>query len=242
MRKHQQGFTIIELVLVFAITGLVIAMVLTGIGNSLRAERYRDATNQTIDFFQGLYSKTANISNDRDAAKNCDEHVVNEVYDTGGKGRGTSECFLTGYFIRSSDNGDSITSQLVIARRDANADPDIGTLSEAATLRRSHLHATEQSTYTLDWGARLLQGSDPARFTMLIARSPVSGVIRTYVDLTSNTATMASLLTEPGLVSDARFCIDPSGIFNAGIAKNGFVVDSGASNSSNVRQLSAGDC
>lgn len=242
MRKYQQGFTIIELVLVFAITGLVIAMVLAGIGNSLRAERYRDATNQTVDFFQGLYSKTANISNDREAAKNCNASVTTAPYDTGGKGRGTSDCFLTGYLVRSSDNGEVVSTQMVIARHDANADPDIGTQSEAGTLRRSLLLPTDPSTYTLEWGARLLRGANPARFTLLIARSPVSGVVRTYVNLSSNTASIDSLLAGTGAMSEARFCIDPSGIFVAGIAKNGFVIDSGASNSSNVRQLSAGEC
>lgn len=243
MRKYQQGFTIIELVLVFAITGLVIAVVLAGIGNSLRAERYRDATNQTIDFFQGLYSKTANVSNDREAAKNCDETVTSALYDTGGKGRGTSNCFLVGYAVRSSDSADTVTTQMVIARHDTSADLDATTLSESGALRRSQLYpTTETSSYSLEWGARLLRGNDPARFTMLIVRSPVSGVVRTYANLTSNTASIDSLLVEPGVVSEARFCIDPSGIFNAGIAKNGFVIDSGASNSSNVRQLSAGEC
>jgi prepilin-type N-terminal cleavage/methylation domain-containing protein len=59
MNTRRQGFTIIETVLVLAITGLLLAVILATIGNSLNQQRYTDSVNQTLDHFRGLYTDTS---------------------------------------------------------------------------------------------------------------------------------------------------------------------------------------
>lgn len=240
MRKMQQGFTIIELVLVMAITGLVIAVILTGIGASLRAERYRDATNQTIDYFQGQYSAVANVANDRPAGNTCTSSGITE--DDGGSGRGTSSCLILGYVLRSSD-GVTIERRQVVARVDVSSNPAAFDDSEYQTLADSSLvQSTDVVRYQLDWGARLLRSSSPAQFSLLIVRAPLTGVIRTFINTSSATTPLATLISTPVPSGGVRFCIDPSGTFDLGIRPNGFMIDGNASNSSGVRQLSAGTC
>lgn len=240
MHKIQQGFTIIELVLVMAITGLVVAVILSGIGASLRAERYRDATSQTIDYFQGQYSAVANISNDRPAANICTTAGIAE--DSGGAGRGTSDCLILGYVLRSN-GGELIERRQVVARVDVSRDPSAFDDTEEQTLTSSSLVQSDESTqYRLDWGARLLRSGAPAQFSLLIVRAPLTGVIRTFASTSSSTTPLASLISSPVPTAGVAFCIDPSGVFDLGINPNGFVIDRNTSNSSGVRQLTAGAC
>ncbi|MGB4761780.1 MAG: prepilin-type N-terminal cleavage/methylation domain-containing protein [Candidatus Saccharimonas sp.] len=241
MYKIRQGFTIIELVLVMAITGLVVAVILAGIGVSLRAERYRDATNQTINFFQGVYSSTANIANDRPTGNTCSAAGIS--IDDGGEGRGTSDCLLLGYVLRSV-NGREIVSRQVIARVDVSKTEGADEDTESQNFVDSNLVAVgdQSNRYTLDWGSSLINNSgDPVSFTLLVIRAPLSGVIRTYYNLSSGTASLNSLIASPP-AADARFCIDPSGVFDIGIRPNGFIIDRKATNSTGVRQLAAGTC
>ena len=55
MNGTWRGFTIIETMLVLAITGLVVAVVLVNIGTALRNEQYHTAVDQVHDYFQGQY-------------------------------------------------------------------------------------------------------------------------------------------------------------------------------------------
>lgn len=236
----QRGFTIIESILVLAITGLVVAVVLVGIGTSLRSERYRDATNQTIDYFQGVYDTSANISNDRPSTDTCTAAGV--ANDAGGQGRGTSSCLVMGYMLRSTD-GATLTKQQVIARVDASKLAGEDLKKDVQTLIDSSMvESTESTSYTLDWGVRLLSSGNPAALSMLVVRAPLSGVVHTYIDTTSGVRTIAQLLSSSTSTDSVNFCIDPSGIFDAGTQFNGFTIDADATNSSNIRQLPAGDC
>jgi prepilin-type N-terminal cleavage/methylation domain-containing protein len=235
----QRGFTIIESILVLAITGLVVAVVLVGIGTSLRSERYRDATNQTIDYFQGVYDVSANIANDRPSSDTCTSSGIGSG---GGQGRGTSACLVMGYMLRSTD-GMTITKQQVIARVDASKLAGEDQKQDVQTLIDSSMvESTESSSYTLDWGVQLLSSGNPAALSMLVVRAPLSGVVHTYIDTASGTRTIAQLLSSSSSTDSATFCIDPKGVFDAGTQQNGFTIDANATNSSNVRQLAAGDC
>lgn len=239
MDTKWHGFTIIESVLVLAITGLVAAMVLVGIGTSLRAERYRDSVNQTVDYFQGQYNSVANISNDRPGDNKC---TAAGITTTGGDGRGTSNCLILGYSLRSS-NGQTIATKQVIARVDASKIDGEDLKTEQQTLVDSSLtESTTSTSYELDWGSKLLLSGNPARFSMLVVRAPLSGVVRTYINTSSDTATLASLLSSPAPSGGVSFCIDPSGVFNIGVEPNGVIIEQNASNSSGVRLQTAGAC
>lgn len=240
MNMIRHGFTIIESVLVLAITGLVISVVLVGIGTSLRAERYRDATNQTIDYFQGQYNAVANMANDRPTTDTCGSTGV--VEDAGGTGRGRSDCLLLGYVIRS-DDGQQMTVKKVIGTKDVSKIAGEDQKSEVQTIKDSSLvESSTSDQYSLEWGTRLIQSGKGVRFSLLIVRAPLSGVIKTFLHTTSSTANLNALLNSPLPSGGVSYCIDPSGIFDIGVQPTGFVIDQNASNSSGIRQITAGAC
>ena len=242
MSNREHGFTIIETVLFLAVTGLVLSVILVGIGNSLRAERYRDSLNQTLDFFQGQYSKAANIANDRPEDASCSSSTG--IVESGGIGRGTSDCLILGRSVRSED-GQKITVRQVVARADVGRRAGMQQKSDSEVFAESLLEEGDVlQEYSIEWGGRLMasRSANNAKFSLLIVRSPVYGVIHTYVDPRSSTTPVLSLLSREAPSEGTKFCVDPSGFFNLGIQPAGVVIDQNAMNASGVRQVAAGEC
>lgn len=237
MRRLWSGFTIIETTLVVAITALVAVSILIGVGTSLRNQRYIDATNQTVDYFQGIYASTMSVANERPSAMACSSSGI-RVDATAG-GAGTSDCLLLGVVLHSTD-GMAITSERVIATKDISTTPGSDLLSEADVLSQSLLSVLPDSdiTHTLDSGVKL---SHPA-FSMLVIRVPISGVVRTYLDITAGDVTPALLSRKPVPDGGVTFCIEPEGLFGSGGSPNGFLVSQGASNSTGIQRLDKGTC
>lgn len=242
MQTSRLGFTIIELTLVLAITGLMAMGILVGIGASLRNQRYTEATNQAIDYFQGLYDRVLNLSNDRPGNLTCSSSGIDSI---GGQGRGTSGCLLLGLLI-TSDDGENITTRQVAATRDVSGDPTEATKTDSEVLADSQLVTLDgtDSTYTMDWGTTLMSpgASNGLVFSMMIVRQPVTGVVRTFIDMTSSTISLTNLTAKLVPVGGTTFCVDPTGLMNFNISRAAFIVDQGAANSSAVRQLGVSSC
>ncbi len=241
MARHHPGFTIIEATLVLAITGLIIAVILVGIGNSLRHQRYTDAINQTTDFFRGQYTGTTSVANSRPNSENCNASGI--TTDTQSI-RGSSECLLLGRIIRSTD-GQSVTVNQVIALHDPTDDTGAADMADDALLVASQLRqGNEIETYRPEWGTQLQRPGtdDPASFTLLVVRTPVSGTIRTFAS-TSGTESIAGLLSNPVASQvDLRLCIDQTGFFGAGVSPMGILVVRGAANTTGVQIIPSGEC
>ena len=237
---RSNGFTIIETSLVLAITGLLVAMILLGIGSSLSHQRYTDAVNQSIAFFRSQYSQTTNVLNDREktdalAASSCGATASE------GQTPGSSDCLLLGNVLRSSD-GKTVTTYQVIGRHDPSSDNGVAAKTDAQILTSALLQQGNQTgTYSLEWGSTLLNAttSDPAKFSMMVLRVPVSGTVVTYTS-SSDTTSVSSLL---GLAqADMKLCVDQAGFFSIGIPPMGVLVKQSASNTSGVQPISSGDC
>lgn len=243
MNRRESGFTIIETSLVLAVTGLVIAVVLAGIGNALSHQRYLDAVNQTVDFFRGQYTHTTNTLNNRADDERCDSSGVS----TAGvpMSVGASDCLLLGNVIRSS-NGVDMQVYKVLALHDPSDDAGIDVLNDIDILNASQLSQGDQTdSFKIDWGARLITPStgDSAKFTVMVVRTPVSGTIRTYTagsDTVSVTDLLSSSLS-PQI--DRTLCIDQAGFFSGiGIDPMGIRITKGAANTTGVQVLASGDC
>lgn len=241
MARYHSGFTIIETTLVLAITGLIIAVMLIGIGNSLRHQRYTDAVNQATDFFRGQYTGTTSTLNNRPPSESCDASGITTATSST---RGASECLLLGRIIRSAD-GENITVNQVIALRDPTDDSGAGDMSDRDLLTASQLHqGNEIETYKPEWGTRFQRPgtSDAASFSLLVVRTPVSGSIRTFSS-TSGTESIAGLLSNPAASqTDLRLCIDQTGFFGAGVLPMGIAVARGAANTTGVQVIPSGEC
>jgi type II secretory pathway pseudopilin PulG len=236
---RNSGFTIVETSLVLAVTGLLIAMVLTGIGSSLNHERYTDAVAQALDFFRGQYSQTTNVLNNRPSDESCNSSGITTL--TTGTTRGASDCLLLGNVLRSSD-GKTVTVNQVIARHDPSSDTGIATKSDKDILLASLLQQGNQtSSYTVEWGSSFLQPGtqNPARFSMMVVRVPVSGTVETYTS-NSDTTKVTDLITVAQ--ADMKLCVDQTGFMGIGVQPMGVLIQKGAANTTGVQPITSGKC
>ena len=245
MNTRRQGFTIIETVLVLAITGLLLAVILATIGNSLNQQRYTDSVNQTLDHFRGLYTDTSSTQNDRTAAQACSASGLSTVSD-GGEGstsRGASDCLLVGNVMRSAD-GVTLRSYQVVALHDPTDDTGIAKKSDVQILTSAQLRQGQQTeTYEVEWGGTLLRPgtspSVPAPFSILVVRTPVTGVVRTFTSDSDQTP-VTSLINQAS--AERRLCIDQTATYGFSIRPMGVSIAKDATNSSGVQVITSGDC
>jgi|APMI01.1.fsa_nt_gi type II secretory pathway pseudopilin PulG len=250
-KGSKSGFTIIEVVLFLAITGLIMSVMLVGIGNSINQERYRDASTSLLGYLQGQYNSTVNVSNTRAKNQPCTGVGTDD-------GRGTSDCFivgrvLTGIKTQTDSNGTRhvIESRPVYASVDLRpSDPALIGKTDVEILRLSGLtQGSEVESYAMEWGTKLVRPTgDPAgdsTFTILIIRMPTSGIIHTYV-MSSLDRTPSQVLTSTVLPAeptvDFKACLEPAGLIKSAQALTGVRVTKNAANSGGVKFVAAGDC
>ena len=61
MRKRAYGFTLIEVALFLAVTGILFVAITVGVQNSIYQQRYNDTVQNYSNFLQNLYSEVANV-------------------------------------------------------------------------------------------------------------------------------------------------------------------------------------
>lgn len=202
----QRGFTIIEVILFFAITGLLILGVMLGIGYSVNQQRYRDSVNTYAALMQQQYDAVVNVANERgrESGTNRADGSGSVVCPSANPAaanvgtQGRSECTIIGRRVVS--DGQTLTIEPVIARNDYNRlkEPFASLLNslESSSVSFSEIDArvliaSDLDTYDsmrdvqpLAWQATSHApgaAGTPLAYTMLIVRSPYSGAVRTYI-------------------------------------------------------------
>ena len=185
--KKQAGFTILEVMLVLAITGLMLVGVLAGSSAQVQQQEYRDSVRSLQSELQGQYNDVQNPTID---------HTLGETQgascgtDAGGVSvsRGASaNCFVVGRLITSND-GQTLTesSVLGVAPAGNSSQPiDSMTISVKPAPNVWQLIISQQAvrTYTANWGTTMkvpngLGGA--TKFSVLVIMSPTDGSLRTY--------------------------------------------------------------
>lgn len=190
----QRGFTIIETMLVLAITALLVTGVFVGIGTSINVQRYRDSVQTLKSLLQDQYAEISSVRNDRSNNWACDSQAATS--DVGSVLRGQSDCVLLGRLV--TINQSDITIYSVVGREASGSTTanDIDSLRNNYTLNVS---TVEVVTESLEWGAAIAWPSSgtgaqnpttPRTLSVLFIRSPDSGQVYTF---TSDDAP-----TEPG--------------------------------------------
>lgn len=204
---YSSGFTVIEVMLFLAISGLMILGMLTGISGGINRQRYDDAVHSLQDYMQGQYNLVDNVRNNRGASSiaGCD-----------GSSRGTSDCTVVGRVITTND-GRSFTSEPVIATS-STLDTMHG---EAALLDSLGLTpspsgmATDVDDYLMAWSTQIY--TDPSAkgtsntVRILIVRMPTSGVIRTYFQ-TTITTNLSDIWNAGASPAQLTLCVEPDGL------------------------------
>jgi len=198
--------------LVLGISGLMMVGILVSVSAGISGQRYKDAVNSAVDYFQGQYSEVANTRNNRPLDKTCDSAGV-QNNPAGDAYRGTTDCTIIGRILRG--NGTEIISRPIYTTVDVltliSENDEMVLLASASPIEDTD----SSDSYTLEWGAKLTPpgGSGvPQEFTIAIIRSPGSGNTHTFSDVASNATTITDLISNTSfLASDTNFCIVPEG-------------------------------
>ena len=258
-RQNQRGFTVIEVVLFLAVSGLLGIGILATASSSVNQERYRDSVRSLQAYVQDQYSKVLNTQNDRAGnryACTASGTIVDTSVSGGGatQSRGASDCYIVGRVVDVLDaDRKTLVSQPVYATYDPMQDALLPT-SDSQAFDRSRLiiapssvsaEEVGRSESTLEWDTAIVSESGgPRMFRLLIVRSPYSGMIRTYAEVAENlpatsTASVRALAVG-NRQTDVTLCVDPAGLFTG--QDLGVQIARGATSSAGVTLLDGGAC
>lgn len=230
-RSDKAGFTIIETMLFLGITGLLIVGILAGAGVSINIQRYRDSITSLQSFFQQQYSNVSNVNNDNSGNLAC--YGDNSV-----KARGQSDCVILGKYITTSADGNSLIIKSIVGYTPSGT---ISSSNDLSALQQYNIKVSSISseTYNTEWGTSLVSVGNHgiAKFSVLIVRSPLSGVLRTFIDPTTviSDNNVASLINTNALKSPVKACVNSNGLFTG--ATMAVLINAGISSSSGVETL-----
>lgn len=179
--SRQAGFTIIEITLFMAITGLLFTIAMLGIGNSIRTVRFTDSGRSLETYVQKQYDDIVNGLNDRSDQVSCAGGTVDT---TTPQNVGTSNCVVMGRLLQFKQGSDTVTNYPVIGTEPANVNYSLTDDQLIAAFSPKAITTTGVTTYTVPWAApftgfkRLNDNS--ATNAVLLIRSPSSTRIVSY--------------------------------------------------------------
>lgn len=267
MKKGKRGFTLVEVSIFLAITGVLFMAVTVGVQNSVYQQRNNDSVQNFMEFLRKAYSETTNVQNNKGAGGGRTEKAIygklitfGEKYDLAGNqvngGNAGNQLFMytvVGNVMSESGGGtilgllDSLKAQVV----------EVTTNGSTKSLS---LMALAES-YTPKWSAQIesacVNGSDcsykPKEGMLLIVRHPSSGAVYTYytdelIQINQKIKegnTNIDWLTfsktfEGGNTKDVDFCINPSGGSEV-YFRNDVRINAGAKNSSGIELIADED-
>jgi len=221
---RKAGFTIIEVMLFLAISGMLFAGIILGTGSSINVQRYRDSVVSLQSILQQQFSDVTNVVNDN-ASVDCGANTD--------LNRGQTDCIILGKYITydSTNSPSTLNIQTVIGSNPTGpVTDDISAFSQyTLTLKAS-------SMYDLEWGTSIKdKNNNPMKFSILMLRSPLSGIVRTFIDIGPIQPNPKSLLTTPALGAQAELCVDPNGLTTNKQIE--VLINAGASNSAAIETI-----
>jgi prepilin-type N-terminal cleavage/methylation domain-containing protein len=249
IHKQKRGFTIVETMLVLAITGVLIAGLLVGLGASISNQRYLDAVSSFKTLLQDQYSQINNVTNGRDASWTCNSNAIPVKAESSGTAPGQSDCVLLGRYLGIEN--DQIISATVIGYPKLNTSSS-GSIASIKTDYTLGISTSSIEKTSLEWGAQIAwptsgggsrTPTSPRSLSILMIRSPENGTSYTFtsdtvnqIDSVSSSVLLSMMvpslsLTNPG--QGARtVCLDPGG-FNVP-EKLAVYIGAGASGPSSI--------
>lgn len=231
--KFSSGFTIIELMLFLAITGLLIAGILVSAATSLNDQHYRDGVESTKSQISAQFAKVYSLTNGETGGStaNLDPCQVLEGNDSATVQRGASNCLYVGRLIQviPGENSSTLRISPVIAKPTvANpsriysnqqtaagyANESANSLTERYRIARYDANPALITDKEFEWGlASVVPGtvSDQMEVAILVLRSPIDGTVQTYNLLATSPgsidyANLGDRLTVNNL-TDVKFCV-----------------------------------
>lgn len=203
------GFTIIEVMLFLAITGVLAIGILATAGASIASQRYKDAVATFQSDIQQQYEDAVSVVNDReDPIDGCSET------------RGRSECVLLGKFM-TVESGGLVKQYRVYGTEPADAlAPSAAYRDEYQVLKSYTPRVVEENVQEteMEWGTGIARpirgtgaGSAPLDLGILVLRSPQSGLIYTFTKEDVLTNNLPDSIASEFARTRRTICIAPSG-------------------------------
>ncbi len=177
--ETKSGFTIIEVMLFLAITGLMLIGVLGGTYSSIARQRYNDSLRSFAEFLRTIFAEVQ--SPESLGEGNSNNYAVYGKVAVFGLNDNNEDKVYTATLV-GDVNPPSSSNGFVEELKDVNAHIYCG---EPANFDHP-LHESTLSDYALQWGAEVQNdsGSDFVG-TVIVARSPATGAIHAaYTDQT----------------------------------------------------------
>ncbi|MGI6612277.1 MAG: type II secretion system protein [Candidatus Nanosyncoccaceae bacterium] len=248
-----RGFTVIEVVLVLAITGLMAVSALLGVRGSINNQRYSDSVNSFRDFLRNQYN---NVTSTDIATR--DLSISN--YCGGISQRGRTNCLVLGRLLRFEPDGETVSIYDVIGTEELTGHdiPSDETYFQSNMINLRVVGITDhppgadktsnptpKEVYRLDWDAKVKHsnGGSPSKYVLII-RSPISGSVRTYammndgpngknLDKVLIDLVQTPHLSDQNLKYQPVFCVHPEG-FSLATRRRAVIIKPNGSNASAV--------
>lgn len=215
MASSSKGFTIIEISMFLAVSGLLILVVLLGTGNSIRSTRFSDSSQSARAYLQKQYDNILNGVNQRLGNEECNASIVDT---SSAQAPGASNCLLMGRLISTSFNSSIINTYDIVGTEPANPNYNLSDTDLIKTFQPTIVRTVNSDAYQISWGAQL-SGSkrlSDSKFVDQLAfiRSPRSTHIVAYSFKNTDLAGSNNLLnvvSDPNNIEKiVNFCISNS--------------------------------
>ena len=260
MRRNKNGFTIVEVSLFLAITGLLFLSVTIGVQNSIYQQRYNDVVQSFADFLRNIYDEVMNIQS---ASRGRYDRAIYGKLLSFDKPKADGKQVIYAYDIIGGSESNSLnTGDSISLLKQIGAD----VIFREATNQPYKL-AGVIDAYEPNWGARVqTTAQNPLEIyegVILVVRDPKSGTMRTFVaddggiveELNNKLSQVSEMLVggseERHLLTDylttanfkpkqVDFCVNPDGM-NENHRRTDIRIARGAMNSSGVEIVGLDD-
>jgi len=177
--QKTKGFTLVEVALFIAISGLILIGIIISTKNSIDQQRYNDSVQNFLNFLSGVYSEASDPKSASDGRS--EKAIYGKLVTFGEDG---SEGKIYSYDIIGDANGNIGGSDVLSALKSLSATPIV--VTESATNQYLAAGAGFVESYTANWGAKI-SIVNSSNFTstdkgaLLVVRSPMSGILYTFV-------------------------------------------------------------
>lgn len=185
--KRKRGFTLIEVALFLAITGLLFVGIVVGTGNSLSQQRFLDAVQSYTEFLRSIYSE---VSNPQSVGEGRSERAIygklisfGQKYDLDGTENDDYTQRIYVYDVVGDLKTDAPSGKVVDMLEDLNANVVVEVKRSDGVVTGIE-PAGIVETYVPRWDATI-ETTDlnyiPFTGSILVVRHPRSGTINTLV-------------------------------------------------------------
>lgn len=200
MADRQGGFTITEVVMFLAISGMLLTGALVAVNANINNSRFNDAVRSTASHVQQQYDEVSSGRNDRKDGKTCATgSVITDTTPADPTGTpGKTNCMLLGRFIKFE--GNQLTTRYIVGFRNTLAGitgDDTQAINQLSPVVAPGDDAYG-STFDVPWrisidGTKIPSGT-PDSLGLAIVRSPTTGNIVLYT-FNANSAVEPDLST-----------------------------------------------